>query len=334
MKLVRRLLLRLVIALLVTWGVASAAWFMTVWLPGDPVETVLGPQASPADVERARALYGSDRPASERYLNYHRRLVHGPNAELAHEHCTELPLGLHANLGFSFVYNQPVAALIKKKLPLSFDLAVVAIALQVLLSVGLGILAALKRGSRIDELIVGASTALSAAPTFASGLFLQYFLAHRLGLLPIDGAGKAPGMFSLSILLPALTLALYGTGVLTRLVRSELQEAIDKPFVRVARARGASRLYAFGFHALRTTLGPITQLTILELGALISGAIVTEKLFRWPGLGDLTVNAIQSRDPELVKGITLASALLVTVSTLLADLVAVLLDPRPRNHTR
>ncbi len=330
LSLAKRVLGRVLIALVIAWAVSSIAWLLTATLPGDVVDVVVGPQASPADVERARALYGSDRPLSARYWAYEKRLVHRAASDQPHEHCADLPLGLHTNLGFSFTYNQPIAKLIEKKLPRSFDLAVVAVALQLIISFTLGIVAALRRGTRTDDAIVGGVTALSAAPTFVIGLLLQMFLAHRLGWLPIDGAGPSPSMFTWHIVLPAMTLGLYGVGLVTRLVRAEVIQASSRPFVLAARARGGSRAYVFVRHALRHAIAPIGELGILELGALIRGAIVTEKLFRWPGSGDLAVPAIQNRDAELVMALTLVGAIIMCLATALADIVRLLLDPRAR----
>lgn len=330
MTLLRRVLTRILVAIVIAWTVSSIAWLLTATLPGDAIDVVVGPQAAPADVERARAIYGADRSLAARYWAYERRLLHRASSDVAHDHCAELPLGLHTNLGFSFTYNQPVAKLIEKKLPRSVDLAIVAVALQLVLSLSLGIAAALRRGTRTDDVIVGGVTALSAAPTFVIGLLLQMVLAHRLGWLPIDGAGTSPSMFTWHIVLPAMTLGLYGVGLVTRLVRAEVIQASSRPFVVAARARGGSRAYVFVRHALRHAIAPIGELGILELGALISGAIVTEKLFRWPGIGDLAVTAIQNRDAELVMALTLVGAVVMCLATALADIVRMLLDPRAR----
>lgn len=330
MTVAKRVALRLLVALGIAWAASSLAWLLTVTLPGDAMDVVVGPQASPADVERARAVYGEDRPLVDRYLTFERRLLHGASADLPHDHCADVGLGLHTNLGYSFTYNQPVVKLIEKKLPRSIELAVAAVTLQLLLSLTLGIVAALKKGTRTDDVIVGGVTALSATPTFVIGIFLQMVLAHRLGLLPIDGAGPTPGLFTPYIVLPAATLGLFGVGLVTRLVRREVLQAATRPFVLAARARGGSRPYVFVRHALRHAIAPIAELGILELGALIGGAIVTEKLFRWPGIGDLAVTAIQNRDAELVLALTLVAGVVMCLATALADVVRLLLDPRAR----
>ncbi len=334
---------RLGLAVLILWGVTSASWLMTALLPGDAVSVVLGPNASPSEVARARKLYGLDRSLPEQYARFMVRLVHhGPAldddastpAPEGHSSCGEL-LGLHVDLGTSVRYRKPVVELVGKKLPFSLKLAVAALAVQLVLGVGLGTIAGVRRGRRTDEAVVLATSALSAAPTFVTGLVLQYVFAIRMGLLPLDGASaKTPGELS-TLVLPALTLGLYGTAVLTRLVRVELGDALREPYVRTARAKGASRTRAALAHALPNALVPVAQLSVLELGALVGGALVTEKLFRWPGLGEMAVTAIQARDAQAVVGVTLVSAAAITAATLLADVVTLLLDPRlRRSHER
>lgn len=334
----RRLLLaaarRLAIAALVVWGVVSATWLLASVLPGDPVRAALGPTASTADVERARALWGLEQPLSTRYLRFLDRLAHAsdePVGRGSKEHATCARLGpLHVDLGKSHIYNAPVAELIKKKLPYSLKLALAAVSLQLLIGLSLGALAAARRGSRLDETIVALTTTLSAAPTFVVGLVLQYLLAHRLGWVPLDALGVASGDEARAMILPTLTLGCYGAALLTRFVRAEVATALDEPFVRTARAKGAGRVRAAVVHALRTALGPLSQLVVLEIGALVGGAIVTERLFRWPGLGDMSVAAIQNRDAQALVGVTLVASVSMVLATALADLLALWLDPRQR----
>jgi len=333
---------RLALSLLILWGVTSTAWLMTALLPGDPVSVVLGPNASPADVARAKQVYGLDRPLHEQYVRFFQRLVHrGPAlddddktpAPDGHASCGGL-FGVHIDLGTSVRYRKPVFELIEKKLPRSIELGAAALFVQLVLGIGLGTLAGIHRGRRLDEAVVLSTSALSSAPTFVTGLVLQYVFAVRLGLLPLDGAGAStPGELS-TLVLPAITMGLYGTAVLTRLLRAELGDALREPYVRTARAKGASRMRAALAHALPNAISPVAQLTVLELGALVGGALVTEKLFRWPGLGELAVNAIQARDAQAVVGVTIVSAAAVIVATLLADVVALLLDPRVRRATQ
>lgn len=330
------LLRRLGWALLVVWGVTTAVWGATALLPADPVRATLGANASPADVEQARRIWGLEEPIWRRYGRYVSRLVHAGHAEPVgkpetdHASCAELYLGLHVDLGRSPIYGKPVVELVRKKLPLSLELALGAMAIQLAAGLALGVVAAMRRGSRADRIIVAITAVLGAAPTFVIGLVLQFVLAHRLGWVPLDGQGASAADRSRAMILPALTLGLYGTAFLTRLVRAELGDALRELYVRTARAKGASPTRAALVHALRNAIGPVAQLAVLELGALMGGAIVTERLFRWPGLGEMSVVAIQNGDVHALVGVTLIASLLMVVATLLADIVALVLDPRRR----
>jgi len=325
---------RIVWAIVVVLGVATASWAMTAFLPGDPVRAALGPQASPADVARARAAYGLDVPAPTRFYRYATRLVHvgGVAGASGHETCASLG-PVHLDLGMSFTYRKPVVELVKKRLPISLELALASMLVQIVLGVGLGALAAARRGKRTDDAVVATSVVLGAAPTFVVGLLLQYVLAYRLGWLPLDGAGVGATDRLAALALPAITLGLYGTALFIRLVRGELARALREPYVLAVRARGASRLRAGAVHALRNAIAPIVQLGVLDLGALIGGAVVTERIFRWPGLGELTVVAIQNRDAQAIVGVTLVASFAVVVSTLVADLLGLWLDPRARQES-
>ncbi|MBI4701718.1 MAG: ABC transporter permease [Deltaproteobacteria bacterium] len=323
---------RLLWALVVVLGVGTAAFFMARALPGDPVRMMLGPQARPADVAQARAIYGLDRPLGVQYLRFWQRLVHlrrdrAPAPE--HESCA--PLGpLHVDLGYSFRYRQPVATLLAEKAPRSFELALAAMLLQVSIGLGVGILAARRRGSLTDQLAVGATLVGVSAPTFVLGVVLQYVLAYRLGWLPYDGYGLTGAEHLRSLVLPALTLAIFGSAMYARLCRDELGAALAADFVRTARGKGASEARVLVVHALRGALVPIATLVVLDFGTLIGGAIVTERLFRWPGMGYLAVDALVNRDGPVVFGTVLFSAAAIVLASLALDLLYVLLDPRLR----
>lgn len=325
---------RLAVAIMIVWGVTSAVFVLVSMLPGDPVQATLGPNASPADVEHAREIWGLDRPLGARYVAFFARLVHreggGEPAKGEHASCARVAPSIHVDLGVSPIYRKPVVELLKKKVSASIDLALAAMLVQLALGLSLGALAGMRRGSRTDRLVVAGVTALGAAPTFVIGLALQFALAHKLGLFPLDGQGAQPGERLRSIALPALTLGLYGSAVLARTVRTELQEALEQAYVRTARAKGAGPLRTVIVHAARNAAGPVSQLVVLELGALVGGAIVTEKLFRWPGLGELSVVAIQNRDAPALVGVTLVASVAMALATALADIIALALDPRRR----
>jgi peptide/nickel transport system permease protein len=173
-----------------------------------------------------------------------------------------------------------------------------------------------------------------SAPTFVLGLGLQYTLSYKLGLLPYDGYGTTAAEHIRSIVLPALTIGVFGSALYARIVRDELRVLLRQDFIRTARAKGASRLRALVVHALRNALLPIATLAALDLGTLVGGAIVTEKLFRWPGVGQMAVEALQNRDGPVIVGTVLFASAAIVLATLSLDLAAVALDPRLRSQAR
>ena len=342
------LLRRLGWAALVVAGVTALSFVIAAVLPGDPARMLVGPQASAADVEHARRVYGLDQPLPAQMGAYARKLVHvapapsapaagagaGARRDPAHRSCAAMPFRLHLDLGYSFHYRKPVVELIAAKAPRSAELAAAALLVQLALGLALGLLAASRRGSFWDEATVGATLLTVSAPTFVLGLALQYVLAYRLRLLPYDGHGQTSAEQLRSLVLPALTLGLHGCALYARVVREELRVLIQQDFVRAARAKGASRLRALVVHALRNALVPLATLAALDFGALVGGAIVTEKLFRWPGLGQMAVEALQNRDGPLIVGAVLFAAAAIVAATLILDVVCLLLDPRLRAPRR
>ncbi|MEQ9320966.1 MAG: ABC transporter permease, partial [Polyangiaceae bacterium] len=270
-------------AAVVVFGVVSLAFVLARQLPGDPVRMILGPQARPADVARAKRIYALDEPTIVQYGRFWKRLLHHRGADTsADEHATCATAGgWHVDLGFSYRYRKPVVELIADKAPRSIELAVAALVVQIFLGLGVGIFAARRRGTIADQLATGSTLVAVSAPIFALGLVLQYVFAHRLGWLPNDGYGETPTEQLASLVLPALTMGLFGAALYARLSRDEVSGALCGDFVRAARAKGAGETRVLVVHALRNALVPLATLMVLDLGALIGGAIVTEKLFRW-----------------------------------------------------
>ena len=333
----RYLLRRLGWALIVIIGVGTVAFVMARKLPGDPTRMVLGPQARPADVKRAREIYGLDASVWTQYAKFWSRLIHiHGDADRPDDHVTcANPIGpLHIDLGFSHRYRKPVVELIAKKAPRTFELAIAALLLQALIGLGAGITAAYRRGSWWDQLSIGATLIGVSAPTFVLGLTLQYVLAYKLGWLPLDGYGTTPSEHLRSLVLPALTLGLFGAALYARLSRDELAQTLSEDYIRTARAKGASPARVLVVHGLRNALVPLTTLLVLDLGTLIGGAIVTEKLFRWPGMGAMAVDAMVNRDGPVIFGTVLFSALAIVVASILVDVLTVALDPRLRRPER
>lgn len=329
-----RALRRLVWALVVVFGVTTLSFFLVHILPGDPARMLLGPQASARDVDRAREVYGLNGSLGLRYVRYLRRLVHSGDVlrqdeprPAEHRSCASFGR-VHIDLGSSFHYRKPIVELIAAKAPRSLELALASLAIALALGLALGVSTAARRGGVWDELGAGVALVGISAPTFITGLALQYLLAHRLGLLPYDGYGKTSAEHLTSMVLPALTLGIHASAVYARLVRAELGTALEQDYVRVARAKGASSFRAMVVHGLRMALVPIATLAVLDLGALVGGAVVTERIFRWPGLGQMAVEAVVNRDGQLVTATVLVAAVAMIAATLLVDVLVALLDPR------
>jgi peptide/nickel transport system permease protein len=307
------------------FAVASLTFVLARTLPGDPARMLVGPQASQADVERARNIYGLGAPLAVQYTTFWRRLVHGPTTGTDHRSCKTVG-SVHIDLGWSARNRKGVAELVAQRAPRSLELALAAASVQLVLGLSLGTASALRRGGSLDQASVAATLLTISAPTFVVGVLLQYLLAYRLGWLPLDGGPADPRAW----LLPTLTLGIYGAAHYARLSREALGRTLESDFVKAARARGASKSRALFVHAWRNALPAVVTLFVLELGALIGGAVVTEKLFRWPGLGALTVDAVMNRDAPVVLGTVLVSATAVALTSLALDVVQLALDPRLR----
>lgn len=326
---------RLGASLLVLWGVVTLSFLINFALPGDAARIVAGPQARPADVAKIRKQLGLDRPLPEQYGRFLWRLVHAgpasfdPKKDEAHASCSALR-SLHFDLGMSYQQRRPVLELLGERLPASLALAAAAVLVQLALGLISGTVAAARKGTLVDSGVIALSLLGVSAPTFLLGLGLQYVFAYRLRLLPFDGRGQGPGEQLASTLLPALTLGVFGAAYYSRLVRDEVLGQLGQDYARTALAKGASRLRMLTVHVLRNTLLPLVTLLGLDFGALVGGAIVTEKMFRWPGLGQLSVDAVVERDGPVILGTVLVASSAILVANLLVDLSYALLDPRSR----
>jgi peptide/nickel transport system permease protein len=337
---VKRLARRVGWSLFVVWAVVSMAFVVNRLVPGDPARLVAGAQARPADVARLREQLGLSRSPLVQYALFWRRLVHGgPRAagaagDAEHASCAVvLPLGraaVHVDLGKSFQRRQAVVDIVATRLPRTFALAVAGVLVQLLLGVGTGVLAAVRRDSWLDRLLVGTSLLGVSAPTFLIALLLQYVLGYELRWLPLDGFGKTFLDHARCLVLPALTLGIYGAAYYTRLTRDEMVVLLKQDWVRAAYARGAPRWRVVTHHALRNALVPIVTSAGLDFGALMGGAIVTETVFRWPGLGELSVKAALDRDGPVLLACVIVTSVAIVASNLAVDLVYARLDPRMR----
>lgn len=330
----RRVARRLAWALLVVWAAVSLAFVVNHGLPADPARMIAGQQAPPAAVAKLREELGLDRPLYAQYRIFLGRLVHfaarSPSPiEAQHVSCGALG-PLHLDLGRSYQQRRPVTTILAERAPRTLLLAFAAAVVQALIGVTAGVVAAQNQRRAADRAAVTASLLGVSAPTFVIGLLLQWLFAYRLRLFPIDGYGETFSEHLACLALPALTLGIFGAAYYTRVVRDEMIGELSRDYVRTARAKGLSWRQVTVRHALRNALVPIVTMFGLELGTLVSGAIVTESVFRWPGLGSLSVNAMLDRDGPLVTGCVVVTSTAVALSTLAVDLVCAVLDPRGR----
>jgi len=302
--LIRRILLTIPVML----GVATLVFSLIHLVPGDPVQAMLGESASPADIAELRAKLGLDRPLMVQYVAFLKGMVSG-------------------DLGTSLRTNRPVAAAIAERLPATFELAMAAVTLAVLFAIPLGIMAAARAGTRIDHVATTLALVGISMPSFWLGPLLAIVFSVELGWFPVSGRGTPA-----HLVLPAVTLAAPLAAVLARMTRASLLEELREPYVLAARARGVSRFRAVMKHAFRNSLIPIVTVIGLQLGALLTGAVITETIFAWPGVGRLLIQSISFRDYPLVQGCILLIAAAYVSINLLTDAVYGLLDPRIRHE--
>ena len=307
-------LIRLALTLPVVWLVVSLVFLLIHLVPGDPIAQMLGDGATSADIAALRHQYGLDAPLGVQYARYWRGVLHG-------------------NLGNSIRLHDSVAHLILQRYPYTMALAVTAIAVGLALALPMGIWAAVRRGKLADQaLSVGSLTGLSI-PGIALGPVLILIFSIGLGWLPVSGAntGKlGSGIDWHYLVLPAATMGLSLAAILTRMVRTAMLEELGLDYIRTARAKGLSENAVVWRHALPNALIPVVTVVGLQFGALLTGAIVTEKIFSWPGLGRLVVDAISNRDYALVQGCLLAIGLTYVLVNLATDLVYRWANPRIR----
>jgi len=316
---------RLLILLLVVWTVVSLVTLLIELVPGDPAVAVLGEQATPEQFAQFRQKHGLDRPpfffSFPRDNNQHRHFVwHG----LDNRYTDYWRAILHGDMGLSFRNDRPVVDLILERYPATLELAVVALLIAVTIAIPLGVIAGTHRGSWIDNLASVIALVGISLPGFVIGPMLVYVFAVKLRWL-------APsGRFEWSdIILPAFTLGAALSAILTRMVRSSVIEELSEDYVRTARAKGLSERKVIYKHVLKNGLIPVVTILGLQLGILLAGAIITEKIFGWPGLGLLLVeDGIGKRDYRIVQGCVLVISMTYIIANMLTDMVYRWLDPR------
>ena len=300
--LARRLLLTVPVLL----GVATLVFSLIHLIPGDPALAMLGETASQQDVDALRERLGLDRPLVEQYVAFLRGAARG-------------------DLGTSLRTNQPVTDAIVERLPATVELALAAMLVSIGFSIPLGIAAAVKRGTIVDHAATTLSLLGVSVPNFWLGPLLAIVFAIELGWLPVSGRGTWA-----HLVLPAISLGAALAAILARMTRATLLEELREPYVQAARARGASRTRAVVRHAFRNSLIPVVTLIGLQFGAVLTGAVITETIFAWPGIGRLLIQSIGFRDYPIVQGCILLIATTYVGMNLLTDLLYGALDPRIR----
>ena len=300
--LARRLLLTIPVLL----GVATLVFSLIHLIPGDPAQAMLGETAEPADVIALRQRLGLDRPLLVQYGAFLEGITRG-------------------DLGTSLRTSQPVTAMILERMPATLELALASMLFALAVAIPLGMAAAVWRGTGVDHSAMTLALLGISIPNFWLGPLLAIVFAVELGWLPVSGRGTWA-----HLVLPAVSLGAALAAILARMTRATLLEELREPYVQAARARGASRMRAVIRHAFRNSLIPVVTLIGLQFGAVLTGAVITETIFAWPGIGRLLIQSISFRDYPLVQGCILLIALTYVGVNLATDLIYGVLDPRIR----
>lgn len=309
----KQILTRLVLTLPVVWLVVSLVFLLIHIVPGDPILQMLGEGATPADIGALRHQYGLDLPLHTQYIRYWAGVVHG-------------------DLGASIRMHDSVAHLIVQRYPYTLALTVAALGIALVLALPAGVVAAVRRGRWLDQLLSVVSLFGLSVPGIALGPVLILVFSIALGWLPVSGANSG-GSKSIDwqyLILPAVTMGGSLAAILTRMVRTAMLEELGQDYIRTARAKGLREIAVVCRHALPNALVPIVTVVGLQFGALLAGAIVTETIFSWPGLGRLTVSAISNRDYALVQGCLFSIGLTYVLVNFATDVAYRWINPRMR----
>ncbi|AVS67341.1 ABC transporter permease [Paracidovorax avenae] len=301
----RQWLVRLARALLTFWCVVTLT-FVVLRQSGDPAVAMLSPDARADEIAQFRKTWHLDDPLGTQYLSYLSHLAQG-------------------DFGMSYQDGRPAWASVREKLPNSVTLAGASYLIAILVGIPAGIVAAVNRNGWIDRAVMSLSVFGFAMPSFFLGVLLILLFSFTLRWLPSSGVGGWQ-----HLLMPAATLGLYIAGTLARFTRSAMLEVLGRPYVRTARAKGASPLRCIFVHALPNAAIPIVTVIGLNVGAIVGGAVVVETVFGWPGIGRLLVAAVSARDLSLVQLLVLMLACIMVGANLLVDLLYAVLDPRVR----
>jgi peptide/nickel transport system permease protein len=288
----------------VVWGVGTLVFLLLHIVPGDPVDIMLGESALNVNKEALRAQLHLDRPLPVQYGIFWKSVLRG-------------------DLGNSFISKRPVAALVAERAPATFKLAFFALICAVLIAIPLGVLSASFRDGIFDHLVLAYSMLGAAMPNFWLGPLMMLFFSVKLGWLPVTG-NDGPSNY----VLPVITLGLGMSCVLTRMVRTTMAEILKQDYITTARSKGLGWRMIYLKHALKNALIPVITILGLQLGSLLAGAVITETIFDWPGLGELVYRGIQSRDFPLVQGCLLIIAGTYVAANTIADIAYTMANPR------
>lgn len=300
------LIRRVAVTLPVVVGVVTLAFLLIHFVPGDPAELMLGEQASASDRAELKSKLGLDLPLSKQYERYWINLIHG-------------------SLGLSFFSNRPVMDLILERLPATFELALGAMLLAIAVGVPLGVLSAIRQYGLADNAILMTGLLGISVPGVFLGPLLIYIFGVKLMWLPVSDRGGVE-----HLILPAVSLALPLSAILMRMTRAAMLDVIREDYIRTARAKGVAPAKVYFRHALRNALMPVITIVGLQVGSLLTGAVITETIFDWPGLGTLLFTAISQRDYPLVQACLLLVALIFIGVNLLTDIAYAAANPKVR----
>ncbi len=303
---------RVFVTLPVLWVVVSIVFLLIHLVPGDPIVQMLGEGATASDIDALRHAWHLDAPLHQQYLDYWRGI-------------------LHADLGQSLRLHDSVTHLVLQRYPYTLALTIAALVIAIVAAIPAGIWSALHRNRWQDRTLGVVSLIGLSFPNFALGPILILIFSIGLGWLPVSTAGTGgTSDFLLHLVLPAVTLGLSLAAILTRMVRTAMLEELSQDYIRTARAKGLTENQVVYRHALRNALIPVLTVIGLQFGSLLAGAIVTETIFSWPGIGRLTLSAISNRDYALVQGCILAIGLTYVMVNLLTDVAYTIANPRIR----
>lgn len=303
---VNYLLKRLLSALLVLFGVVTLVFLLIHIVPGDPIEVMLGESAQPADRQALRQALGLDLPLYQQWWQY----LHGV---------------IQLDLGESLHSRQSVSELLGERIPATLQLSIASLLIAIMIALPLGIMAAVYKDSIWDRFAMASAMLGVSVPNFVMGPVLILIFALGLGWFPVSGKENW-----LSLVLPALTLGSALAAILSRMVRASMLEVLQEEYIRAARARGLTEGQVLVRHALRNAALPVITVLGMQFGALLAGAVITETIFSWPGIGQLLIESIQKRDYPVVQACVLLISATYVIVNLVTDLLYVVIDPRIR----